>query len=387
MVNPGKQPPARKVLVLASSLETIGGIQRYVKTLNRALREILGDEEVLVLIWGAQPQASNPENGKATREIGAEAKLRFAMRTVRETLSWRPDLVVATHVGFAPLAWILQGLVGCRYWSFAYGTDVWAPLSVAKRGALARGARVICISEFTRRRLAELHRIPQERIRLLPCVAEELTPKGADVAPPWERARNERVVLTVGRLVSAERYKGHEVLLQAMVRVRQKVPDVLCLVVGEGDDRARLEEQAQQLNLGNAVRFLGELSDGRLAACYDHCDVFAMPARTELNNAAPKGEGFGIVYLEAMMHGKPVIGPNYGAPTEFIRHGEHGLLVNPEDPEAVAAALVELLESPQRARRMGEAAREWVRREYSYARFVERLDALLRDGDAGHPAR
>jgi glycosyltransferase involved in cell wall biosynthesis len=80
-----------------------------------------------------------------------------------------------------------------------------------------------------------------------------------------------------------------------------------------------------------------------------------------------------------MMRGKPVIGPNYGAPTEFIRHGEHGLLVNPEDPEAVAAALVELLDSPQRARRMGEAAREWVIGEYSYLRFVERLGALLHE--------
>jgi len=387
MVSPGKQLPTRKVLVLVSSPETIGGIQRYVKTLNRALREILGDEEVLVLIWGSQPQASNPENGKATREIGAEAKLRFAMRTVRETFSWRPDLVVATHVGFAPLAWILQGLTRCRYWSIAHGVEVWAPLSVTKRQALARGARIICVSEFTRQRVAELNRIPQERIRLLPCVAEELAPAGTDMSPFWERRENERIVLTVGRLASAERYKGHDVVLQALVQVRQKVPDVLYLIVGEGNDRARLEGLVHQLGLEDSVCFLGELSDERLAACYDLCNVFAMPARTELNDAVPKGEGFGIVYLEAMMRGKPVIGPNYGAPTEFIRHGEHGLLVNPEDPEAVAAALVELLESPQRARRMGEAAREWVRREYSYARFVERLDALLRDGDAGHPAR
>jgi glycosyltransferase involved in cell wall biosynthesis len=316
MANPGIQQP--KVLVLAPSISFVGGIQRYVRTLNRALREILGDEEVLVLIWGSQPQASNPENGKTTTEIRAEAKWRFAMRTVRETLSWQPDLVVATHVGLAPLAWILQGLVGCRYWIFAYGTDVWGPLSVAKRRALARSARVISISEFTRRRLAELHRIPEERIRLLPCVAEELAPAGTDISPFWERRENERIVLTVGRLASVDRYKGHDVLLQALVRVREKVPDVLYLVVGDGDDRVRLEEQARQLNLGNSVRFLGELSDERLAVCYDHCDVFAMPAQTELNGPVPKGEGFGIVYLEAMMRGKPILGPNCGAPTEFI---------------------------------------------------------------------
>jgi glycosyltransferase involved in cell wall biosynthesis len=383
MVSPGKQQPSRKVLVLAPSLEAVGGVQRYVKTLNRALREILGEEGVQVVALGSKRPKSSPENGKSrsegTTELGVSEKAHFALRALWKVLAWQPDLVVAAHVGFAPLAWVLQGLARCPYWSIAYGIEVWAPLSPAKRRALAHCARIICVSEFTRQRLAELNRIPEERIRLLPCVAEELTPAGTDMPPPWERRGNERIVLTVSRLVSSERYKGHDVLLQALVQVRRRIPDVLYLVVGEGDDRVRLEEQAQQLNLGNSVRFLGELSDERLAACYDHCDVFAMPSRTELNGSVPKGEGFGIVYLEAMMHGKPVIGPNYGAPTEFIRHGEHGFLVNPEDPEAVAAALVELLDSPQRARRMGEAAREWVMGEYSYPRFVERLGALLHE--------
>jgi glycosyltransferase involved in cell wall biosynthesis len=373
----------KRVLVLAPSLEVTGGIQRYVKTLNRGLREILGEQGVRVLTLASRASKGRAENGKPrsenTTEVGGSAKVLFALRSIWRTLAWQPDLVVAAHVGFAPLAWVLQGLGHCRYWSFAYGIEVWSPLSVAKRRALADSARVVCVSEFTRQRLAELHGIPGELMRLLPCVAEELTPAEADVPPLWERRGNERIMLTVSRLVSSERYKGHDVLLQALVHVRQKVPDVLYLVVGEGDDRVRLEEMARQLNLGESVCFLGEISDEHLATCYDLCEVFAMPSRTELDGASAKGEGFGIVYLEAMMRGKPVIGPNYGAPTEFIRHGEHGLLVNPQDPEAVAAAVVELFESPERARRMGEAARAWVRREYSYRRFVERLRALLRD--------
>ncbi len=102
-----------------------------------------------------------------------------------------------------------------------------------------------------------------------------------------------------------------------------------------------------------------------------------MPAVTELNARASRGEGFGIVFLEAMAHGKPVVGPSRGAPAEFIRSGEHGLLVDPTDSREVANAIIELLGDPERARRMGDAGREWVSRKFSFDSFCERLrDAL-----------
>jgi len=104
-----------------------------------------------------------------------------------------------------------------------------------------------------------------------------------------------------------------------------------------------------------------------------------MPARTELDAQVPRGEGFGIVFLEAMAHGKPVVGPRVGAPAEFIRSGEHGLLVDPTDSREVAEAIIELLEDPARARRMGDAAREWVVREFSFDRFCERLRGALQE--------
>src|SRR5262249_42864661 len=120
-----------------------------------------------------------------------------------------------------------------------------------------------------------------------------------------------------------------------------------------------------------------------LAACYQACSVFVMPARTVLGDSDPKGEGFGIVYLEAMAWGKPVIVPDYGAPAEIIRHGEHGLHVDPESPAAVAQALVRLLTSPEERQRMGDQARDWVNREYSFARFRSRLASILEIGTMG----
>jgi len=104
-----------------------------------------------------------------------------------------------------------------------------------------------------------------------------------------------------------------------------------------------------------------------------------MPARTELDAREPRGEGFGIVYLDAMAHGKAVVGPLVGAPAEFVRDGEHGLLVDPANAVEVANALIELLEDPERARRMGEAARKFVAREFSFESFCKRLREGLQE--------
>jgi phosphatidylinositol alpha-1,6-mannosyltransferase len=125
------------------------------------------------------------------------------------------------------------------------------------------------------------------------------------------------------------------------------------------------------------VVFTGEVSEAELAAIYRRSEIFALPARTVIDDHDPKGEGFGIVYLEAMAFGKPVVGPSYGAPAELIRHGKTGLLVDPESPAAVADALVELLTNPGAAREMGKAAGEFVRAHYSYGCFRERVRELV----------
>ena len=149
--------------------------------------------------------------------------------------------------------------------------------------------------------------------------------------------------------------------------------------MGGGDDRSRLESRAQELGIASSVRFLGSVSPEDLVVCYDKCCVFAMPARTELDARTPRGEGFGIVFLEAMVRGKPVLGPRVGAPAEFIRSGEHGLLVDPSSAAEVASALIELLKDPARAHEMGVAAREWVLREFSFEKFCERLREGLQE--------
>jgi phosphatidylinositol alpha-1,6-mannosyltransferase len=178
-------------------------------------------------------------------------------------------------------------------------------------------------------------------------------------------------------MLSSESYKGHDVILQALPSVLKRVPNLIYVIVGEGDDRSRIQALAQKLGLGSHVMFTGSVSDSELVAIYRRSDVFALPARTVLTSNEAKGEGFGIVFLEAMAFGKPVIGPNFGAPAEFIRNGENGLLVDPDSVTSIAGALVELLTNPEKGRELGKAGREGVRKSYSYGSFCERLVGLL----------
>lgn len=362
-----------KILVLAPPMGATGGIQNYTTTLARALREITGEKNVRMVAVPAE--ASTSADGNAA--LGRITKLRFLFGAVSSAIFWRPKLVFCAHVGISPVARLIQRLTGTPYWVMLYGIDVWCELAPAKVEALRAAQQLVAISRFTLESASARHGLQGcQSVFLAPTFSVDES-RSAENQPDIAAPEQTPAVLTVGRLAASERYKGHDVMLDAWPMVLREIPEARYIIVGDGDDRLRLEQRAKELGLFGSVVFKGAVSGAELQSCYDDCRVFALPARTELDPRAPRGEGFGIVFLEAMAHGKPVVGPNVGAPTEFIRDGEHGLLVDPLNPANIAEALVELLAHPERARQMGEAGRAWVQREYSYVVFRERLRKIL----------
>lgn len=371
-----------RILVLTPNTEAVGGVQRYAKTLIEAFEALLGAENVnRVTLPDAQVR------GNRTR-IGTSAKFGFACQALREAVRVRPDLIVCCHVGLAPVGWLLHMAVRRPYWVIAYGIDVWCRLPIAKKKALQRADKVVSLSDFTGKQVVKLHGVaPQRAVTLTPCIAQDdwLALRPAEGPLAGLGLETSRVILTVARLAASERYKGHDVVVRSLPSVIERVPNLKYLIVGDGDDRPRLEKLVQDLHLQSHTVFLGEVrDDALLAACYRACDIFILPARTVIDEVNPKGEGFGIVYLEAMTLGKPVIVPNYGAPADIIRHGQHGLLVDPEDSAAIAEALTDLLTHPEKLHDMGQAARDWVRVQYSYRVFCENLQEIFADYNAAN---
>jgi len=175
-----------------------------------------------------------------------------------------------------------------------------------------------------------------------------------------------RVLLTVGRIIPQ---KDHRLVLEALAILRDEMPDLSYRIVGNGYFRHELELVARRLGVRERVEFLGSLPPAQAYAQYASCDVFVMPSWEE---------SFGLVYLEAMSHGKPVIACREVGIAELVEDGKTALLVPPHNSAAVAEAIRRLLEDRELARRIGQAGRELSAR-YTWRRHAERLLELYRE--------
>jgi len=358
-----------RVLVITPSLADVGGIQRYSVTLIRALQDLLGNNQVRCLELAA------PKH-KITGRLSAVSKLWFLCVAVCGA-TFRPNLIVCTHLSLGPVGWLLSTTIRRPFWIVAHGIEAWVSLPYWKRAALKSADRVIVTGAFGRQQLITRQGIPSERLLTLPCTVDEnlLIPHSKHDRDNWFGDRS--LILTVARMSAREQYKGHDVVLRALPLVLRNVPDTLYVVVGDGDDRQRLQALTMEIGVSENVHFTGPIDDSELADLYRRSDVFALPARTVIDERDSKGEGFGIVFLEAMAFGKPVIGPNCGAPAEFIQHGKNGLVVDAESPESVAEALVQVLQDKENAAEMGEAGRALVEQQFSYRAFRDQLKQAL----------
>jgi phosphatidylinositol alpha-1,6-mannosyltransferase len=263
-------------------------------------------------------------------------------------------------------AW-LPGPLGAPYMVTLYGIEVWRRLSGARRRALRRATVRLATSAYT---LAEAVQVNPDMgpVEVLPLCLEERPPAGEVDGALLERAGRDYLLL-VGRMAATERYKGHDQLLAAMQLlqadggVRPRL-----IIAGDGDDRPRLESLASSLGVSGRVLFTGFVSEATLAELYRRAAVFVMPSR---------GEGFGLVYLEAMRAGRPCVAARASAAAELVADGESGLLVDPLDPAALTAALARLLASPDLADCMGQAGRRRFEQLYTPDRFRERLWPFL----------
>ena len=176
------------------------------------------------------------------------------------------------------------------------------------------------------------------------------------------KSDDERIVLFVGRL---NYYKGLTYLIRAMQWVDGKL-----YIVGDGELRQELEEEARSLGLESRVEFLGALPDDQLRRFYQACDVFVLPS-------VESSEAFGIVQLEAMAYGKPVVNTNLPTGVPFVsRHGETGLTVEPRNPDELAKAINTILDDKQLAARFSQNAKKRVREEFNRPRMLERVRAV-----------
>lgn len=310
-----------------------GGIARYNRDLFTALAAAGGEIVVLPRLG----DAAGVELPVGVRQQPAIfGKLRFSLASLWTAWRLRPvDVVFCGHVFMAPLAVLLARLLGARYWLQAHGTDIWNDRRDSVRRAIEAADQVTTVSRGTRRRLLGWVDLAPERVRVLPNTVDERFAPGPASAALRERLKlgHGPVLLTVGRLAASERYKGHELIFAALPALRARFPELVHVVAGDGDDRARLEARAAEL-AGDAVRFVGYVADADLPDLYRLADLFVMPSSEE---------GFGIVYLEAAACGLRVIGGAGGGSGDAVPDARVGELVDPADLAGLVEAVIRLL--------------------------------------------
>ncbi len=270
---------------------------------------------------------------------GVLAKLGFGLRCFLDGVIRRPRAVVLMHVHLVPLAALLKRIFGFRLAVWVHGIEVWDGPERREVNGLSEVDLFIAISEVTVARTA-CWRPPGTRCEIIHPTAdfERFTPGPAreDLRARYGLPERQDVVLTVGRLASGEGYKGHDAVIRALPKVLERRPLTKYLIVGTGDDRKRLEKLAAELGLSDKVVFAGWVSGGELAGHYRLASVFAMPSG---------GEGFGIVYLEALGCGCRVVAGVGDGAADALGGGKFGWMVDPSDSQALVAGLLESLDA------------------------------------------
>ncbi len=364
------------IVGLFTDLLPAGGVQRASRHVAAVAAKFAADRGM-----SARFLSLNDPQGLHTVRVGslefsasgyAGSKMQFALAALR-VAGRKPALVIALHPHLAPIVWAMKAR-GRNFRSivFTHGVEVWQPLGWLRGAALRRADLVVGPSTDTVQHLiSEQHILPGKVQRLpwgLDPEFEARVALQAPLSPPPGFPRTGRIVLTVGRWDPAERYKGADTLIAALPRVLKSSPDASLVLVGDGEDRPRLEHLAGNLGVSEHAHFLHGLTSEQLFACYANCDVFALPSR---------GEGFGLVFLEAMACAKPVIGGAHGGIPDIVEDGVTGLLVPHGDAERLAQALESVLNHPNRSREMGARGRERVEKEYTFGEFQSRLIPIL----------
>jgi phosphatidylinositol alpha-1,6-mannosyltransferase len=358
-----KPSPAMLALV-TDAYRGRGGIAQYNRDFFEALAEA-GLLSITVLPRQAPDSSGMPETIEQLQ--ARPGRIAYSVAALRTALFRTVDVVFCGHLFIAPLAALIARLKGAKLIIQAHGIEAWPRPSRIQRMATERADLVLCVSRYTRAAVLSWAAIAPERVLVVPnTVREVFTPADGSAQRAALGVEGKRVLLTVGRMDSRECYKGHDRVIAAIPDLVAKGHDICYIVVGEGDDRARLEVLAGNAGVSDRVRFLGAVGLQSLIEIYRAADLFVMPST---------GEGFGVAFLEAMASGTPALGLGVAGARDALADGQLGTLVAEDD---LQDAIARLLTAPKPdSSALAAAARTRFGRETFGASVYEALNRLM----------
>ncbi|OGI06663.1 MAG: hypothetical protein A3I68_06325 [Candidatus Melainabacteria bacterium RIFCSPLOWO2_02_FULL_35_15] len=356
------------LLLLTDLFDATGGIQTFNRSFVKALDDLSVKHNINVKVLVLNDTGKSSLSAKYISSGNIEYKyfsgnrFKFFIHALKE--SARADKVIFGHINFSPLAVLMNS--GAKKYLTIYGIEAWKKLNYFKLAGVRSVNKILSISVYTKRQIKNYNEIINT-FTIFPCTLDPFyqAQPGVDedlVLPIGT------IILSVARLDPRERYKNIDLVIKALPEVLKNIPDAYYVIVGEGTDRFRLELLAKNLGVRDNVIFAGFIPDDLLSLYYESCDIFILPST---------GEGFGIVFLEAMYFSKPCIGANAGGIPEVIKDKETGILCSPNDSTSLSDSIIKLLKDNDLRNKMGKKGKERFESKFGFCSFKEKLGNII----------
>ena len=337
----------------------------------------------LVKYWPKRDNISvlNNNNGLLINRTWPVLKWLSAIPRLREAIKkGRIDHIIVGHIlplGLAALlcrqlypikySVILHGL------DFSRATQIWRKRIISKI-ILIKADKIICANSYT----AELVKSflggkVDGKIKIVNPGAEQLATRNSQLATQLKKKyhlNNKIILLSVGRLVKR---KGFDQVIEALPEVLKQAPNLIYVIIGDGEELRNYQLNITNYELSDKIIIINKAADGERDAWYNLCDIFIMPAK----NINGDFEGFGIVYLEANLAGKPVIASLSGGVGDAVIDDLNGLIVDPLDLNEIARTVIKLAQDTNLRRRLGEQGRERAIRKFNWPGQVEKIYKII----------
>ncbi|HWZ36318.1 MAG TPA: glycosyltransferase family 4 protein, partial [Mucilaginibacter sp.] len=339
--------PERIFLFTLQTFSTTGGIQKMTRTLAHALQQVTLRNQWDFKLWSAydasndlMPQYLPAEN---FRGFGIKRGL-FILNSLK--IAYLADVIIISHINMASIGLIIKTInPKCKIWLIAHGIEVWRPLSIIKKLFLKRCDKIICVSNFTKQEMIRWHKVNTNKCEVLNNAVDPFMNLPASFTKPdhllqrYQLTAGSLILFTLTRLASTEQYKGYEQVIKVINELKSRFPSIKYILSGKYDavEEARIKYLINEHKVEDQVILTGFIDENELPDHFLLADLFVLPS---------KKEGFGIVFIEALACGLPVVCGNVDGSLDAIRNGELGTAVNPDDLTELKNTLSKYLQTP-----------------------------------------
>jgi phosphatidylinositol alpha-1,6-mannosyltransferase len=363
------------VLLTLKTFSAMGGIERVNRVLMKTCSDVIPQAERYFSASSLYDDQADEHYMKGAFRGFKGNRIGFMLNSLYH--SFFADTIILTHINLSFPGLLIKLLnPRCKIILMVHGIEVWRRLSGIQEALLKKADVIIAVSHYTRQRLLELHTLDEKKIRVLNhCLDPVLSlphefTRNETLAGRWNISAENRVIFTLARLSSEEQYKGYDTVIRLLPELLRSFPSLVYVIAGKYDEaeKQRLEHLAALHKVSAHLRITGFVPEEALRDYFSLADVFVMPSREE---------GFGLVYLEAMAHGVPVIAGNADGSVDALQQGRLGTLVDPGNEASLSDAITRVLSDLHITK--GAALQQEVLQAFGYEKYKEAWKHYLAD--------